>query len=190
MQAQLFSKLKDALNKKLEEFDQKSQHLATENTKFEQGKVNMLSSLQNNMNFKKLISSKLENARSKVEETQHEHIALQRTKEETEAYLLKVQQDLEKTEKEKHFIDRIGTSVLERKNQEYGQRIKTKEELENDARDELKRLNLVLEKERRRLRELQEQADRAKFELDDIDKKILQKELEAKNNDELDELEK
>lgn len=62
-------KLKDALSKKLEEFDEKSRHLATENTKFEQGKVNMISSLQNNMNFKKLISSKLDQARSRMEET-------------------------------------------------------------------------------------------------------------------------
>ena len=60
MQAALLSKLKDALNKKLEEFDEKSRHLATEHTKFEQGKVNMISSLQSNMNFKKLISSKLD----------------------------------------------------------------------------------------------------------------------------------
>ena len=44
--------------------------------------------------------------------------------------------------------------------------------MESDARDELKRLNFVLDKERQRLRELQEQADRGKLELDDIEKKI------------------
>ena len=64
MQAVMLGKLKDALNKKLEEFEEKSKVLATENTKFEQGKVNMLASMQNNMNFKKLIHNKLENARS------------------------------------------------------------------------------------------------------------------------------
>ena len=90
MQAVLLAKLKDGLNKKLAEFDEKSQKLSTENTKFEQGKINMLSSLSNNTSFKKIISSKLENARGKIEETHHDHLALQRVYEDTESNLQKV----------------------------------------------------------------------------------------------------
>lgn len=50
----------------------------------------MLQSLQQSNQLKKFVQSKLENARTKLEETQHEHIALQREKEETEANLAKI----------------------------------------------------------------------------------------------------
>lgn len=90
MQAKMLDQMKGALGKKLEEFDSKSKTLATENHKFEQGKLNMLQSLQQSNQLKKFVQSKLENARTKLEETQHEHIALQREKEETEANLAKI----------------------------------------------------------------------------------------------------
>ena len=45
MQAKMLEQMKGALHKKLEEFDSKSKTLATENSKFEQGKINMLQNL-------------------------------------------------------------------------------------------------------------------------------------------------
>ncbi|CDW87631.1 UNKNOWN [Stylonychia lemnae] len=190
MQAAFLSKLKSALSHKLQEFDDKSKTLATENQKFEQGKVNMLSSLTSNMNFKKNIQSKLETARQRLEQTQHDQLALQRQYEDTEANLQKVQQELERVEKEKNFIDNVSNQVIEKKNQEYGQRLKAKDELESDARDEIKRLQQQIEKEKQRLRELQDQYDRGKLELDGIERQIKLKEEEAKNQDDLNDLDK
>jgi hypothetical protein len=42
MQGKFMDTMKGALSKKLEEFEEKSKALSTENTKFEKGKMNML----------------------------------------------------------------------------------------------------------------------------------------------------
>lgn len=91
-----------------------------------------------------------------MEETQQEQIALQKVCEDTEIHLLKVSKELERVEKEKHFIDKMGDALLEKKSQEFGARLKGKEDMEAEAREEIRRLQAQLEKELARLRELQE----------------------------------
>lgn len=183
-------KLKKALNAKLEEFDKKSKDLQAEPQKFEQNKMNVFASLTSGLKMKEVITQKLEQQRKKLEETQHEQLALQRVCEDTEIHLQKMHKELERVEKEKHFIDKMGDALIEKKSQEYGSRLKSKEDMEAEAREEIKRLQAQLEKELARLRELQEQYDRGKLELAELDKMLNQKEQEAKATSDLDDLDK
>jgi len=65
---------------------------------------------------------------------------LQRVCEDTEIALTKLTFDLEKIEKERVFVERAGDALLEKRSQEFGARLRSKEDMEAEARDELKRL--------------------------------------------------